>query len=53
MSAVVSHQLKGPPKKSWGLEMTILTCMMRDVSLHSHLADIVRIDPVALPRCAR
>ncbi|KIP11685.1 hypothetical protein PHLGIDRAFT_437020 [Phlebiopsis gigantea 11061_1 CR5-6] len=43
VSAVVSHQLRGPLKKSWGIQMTILTCIMRDVSRHSHLADIAMI----------
>ena len=42
VAAVISHQLRGPLKPSWGIEMTILTCLMRDVSRHSHLADIVR-----------
>lgn len=45
VSAVVSHHIRGPPKKSWGIEMTILTCIMRDVNQHSYLADIVSSPP--------
>ena len=41
VAALVSHSIRGPPKKSWGIEMTFMTCMMRDLSRHSHLADIV------------
>ncbi len=41
VTALVSHHVRGPPKKSWGIEMTLLTCIMRDVGHHSHLADIV------------
>ena len=39
---VLSHQLWGPRRKSWGIEMTVLAAIMRDVSLHTHLADLVR-----------
>ena len=38
---VISHHLWGPRRKSWGIEMTIITSLMRDVSRHSALADIV------------
>lgn len=31
-SAIVSHLLYGPPKKSWGVEMSILTRMIREVA---------------------
>lgn len=41
LAALISHSIRGPPKKSWGIEMTFITCMMRDLSRHSHLADIV------------
>ena len=40
---VVAHQVWGPRRKSWGIEMTLLSSMMRDVSRYSHLTDIVRI----------
>lgn len=43
VSAVIAHQLRGPARPSWGIEMTILTCIMRDVSRHSHLADIAMV----------
>ncbi|KAI8981123.1 Alpha/Beta hydrolase protein [Trametes punicea] len=37
---VLSHHLWGPPRKSWGIEMTLLSSIMRGVSRYSHLADI-------------
>ncbi|KAI0652405.1 Alpha/Beta hydrolase protein [Trametes meyenii] len=37
---VVSHHIWGPPRKSWGIEMTLLSSMMRGVSRYSHLTDI-------------
>ncbi|KAG2345195.1 alpha/beta-hydrolase [Suillus weaverae] len=37
---VISHHVWGPRRKSWGIEMTILSSLMRDVSRHSALADI-------------
>ncbi|KAI0785317.1 Alpha/Beta hydrolase protein [Irpex lacteus] len=43
LTAAASHTLHGPPRKSWGIEMTILTAIMRDVNLHSHLADLPTI----------
>ncbi|KAI0081103.1 hypothetical protein K474DRAFT_1764451 [Panus rudis PR-1116 ss-1] len=42
-STLLSYTLRGPPKKSWGLQMTLLSCIMRDVGYHSHLADITTI----------
>lgn len=38
----LSHHLWGPPRKSWGIEMTLLSSMMRGVSHYTHLTDIVR-----------
>jgi hypothetical protein len=40
---VISHGVYGPPRKTWGIEMTIISCMMRDLNRHSHLVDIVNI----------
>ncbi|KAI0756250.1 Alpha/Beta hydrolase protein [Daedaleopsis nitida] len=40
---VVSHQLWGPRRKSWGIEMTLVTSIMRGVSRYSHLTDIETI----------
>ncbi|KAG2075190.1 alpha/beta-hydrolase [Suillus decipiens] len=37
---VISHHVWGPRRKSWGIEMTILSSLMRDVSRHAALADI-------------
>ncbi|KAH9858344.1 Alpha/Beta hydrolase protein [Lenzites betulinus] len=36
----LSHHLWGPPRKSWGIEMTLLSSMMRGVSHYTHLTDI-------------
>ena len=38
---ILSHQIWGPRKKSWGLEMTIFNSIMRDTGRHSALVDIV------------
>ncbi|KAH9949401.1 Alpha/Beta hydrolase protein [Amylocystis lapponica] len=43
VSDVVSHQIWGPRRKSWGIEMTLLSSIMRDVGRHSQLADVVTI----------
>ncbi|KAI0783326.1 Alpha/Beta hydrolase protein [Abortiporus biennis] len=43
VSATVSHHLRGPAKKSWGIEMTLLSSIMRDAGRHSHLADVATI----------
>ncbi|KAG2154560.1 Alpha/Beta hydrolase protein [Suillus clintonianus] len=40
---VISHHVWGPRRKSWGIEMTILSSIMRDVSRHSALADITMV----------
>lgn len=40
-SAIASHVIYGPPKKSWGVEMSILTRMIRETAeRHSSLATI-------------
>jgi hypothetical protein len=38
---VLSHHLRGPRKKSWGIEMTLITSILRNAGNHSYLADIV------------
>ncbi|KAJ3553417.1 hypothetical protein NM688_g3626 [Phlebia brevispora] len=43
VTALLSYHIRGPPKKSWGIEMTLLSCIMRDISRHSQLADIAMI----------
>ncbi|KZP28801.1 alpha/beta-hydrolase [Athelia psychrophila] len=40
---VLSHGIWGPRKKSWGIEMTIITTLMRDVGQHSALVDIATV----------
>ncbi|KIM31627.1 hypothetical protein M408DRAFT_235905 [Serendipita vermifera MAFF 305830] len=39
-SDLLRHQLIGARKKSWGLEMTILSAFMRNIGHHSTLADL-------------
>lgn len=40
---VLSHQIWGPRKKSWGIEMTIATSLVRGTGRHTGLIDIVRL----------
>ncbi|KAH7923234.1 alpha/beta-hydrolase [Leucogyrophana mollusca] len=40
---ILSHHILGPRRKTWGIEMTIITSLMRDVSRHSALADIAMV----------
>ncbi|KAL0951651.1 hypothetical protein HGRIS_008331 [Hohenbuehelia grisea] len=37
---VISHGIWGPRKKSWGIEMTVITSFMRGTGRHSGLVDI-------------
>ncbi|KAK0545864.1 hypothetical protein OC846_005504 [Tilletia horrida] len=39
-SAIASHAIYGPPKKSWGVEMSVFTRIMRDCGQHSEFATI-------------
>lgn len=47
---VVSHQIWGPRRKSWGIEMTLLSSIMRGMSRYSHLTDIVSSSVEPRPR---
>jgi len=38
---IVLHNLWGPRRKSWGIEMTIINSLMRDAGRHSALVDVV------------
>lgn len=38
---ILVHHIWGPRRRTWGIEMTVINSMMRDVSRHSSLADIV------------
>ncbi|KXN88868.1 Monoterpene epsilon-lactone hydrolase [Leucoagaricus sp. SymC.cos] len=40
---VLSHQIWGPRKKSWGIEMTIATSLVRGTGRHTGLVDISTI----------
>jgi len=39
-SAIASHAIYGPAKKSWGIEMSIFTRIMRDTAAYSELSTI-------------
>ncbi|TDL28074.1 hypothetical protein BD410DRAFT_782035 [Rickenella mellea] len=42
-SEVVSHHIWGPRRKSWGIEMTMITSFMRNAGQHSHLIDMATL----------
>ncbi|PWN44207.1 Pkinase-domain-containing protein [Ceraceosorus guamensis] len=39
-SAIASHAVYGPPKKSWGIEMSVFTRIMRDSAQYTQFATI-------------
>ncbi|GAA5858543.1 hypothetical protein JCM8547_007353 [Rhodosporidiobolus lusitaniae] len=41
--AFVQHHLFGPPKPSWGVELTLFTTFLREVSSYSHLSSLTRL----------
>ncbi|PKI85103.1 hypothetical protein MVES_000778 [Malassezia vespertilionis] len=45
-SVIASHAIYGPPKKSWGVEMSILTRAIRDMVKHSEFATIPTLQKV-------
>ncbi|KAJ8295819.1 Acetyl-hydrolase [Rhodotorula toruloides] len=44
--AFVQHHLYGPPKPSWGVELTLFTTFLREVSSYSHLSSLARLRSV-------
>lgn len=40
---IVAYNIWGPRRRTWGIEMTIINSLMRDVSRHSALADIAMV----------
>ncbi|GAA5833998.1 hypothetical protein JCM11251_003588 [Rhodosporidiobolus azoricus] len=44
--AFVQHHLYGPPKPSWGVELTLFTTFLREVSSYSHLSSLTRLRSV-------
>jgi hypothetical protein len=51
---VLSHHIWGPRKKSWGIEMTVISSFMRDARYHTSLVDLVSASCLKLsPRCKR
>lgn len=39
-SAIASHAFYGPPKKSWGIEMSVFTKIMRDTASYTEFATV-------------
>ncbi|KZT72905.1 hypothetical protein DAEQUDRAFT_762704 [Daedalea quercina L-15889] len=39
-AALIYHHVWGPRRKSWTIEMTLLSALMRNVGQHSHLGDM-------------
>ncbi|GAA5952935.1 hypothetical protein JCM21900_001522 [Sporobolomyces salmonicolor] len=44
--AFVQHHLYGPPKPSWGVELTLFTTFLREVASYSHLSSLARLRSV-------
>ncbi|BGP23256.1 esterase / lipase [Rhodotorula toruloides] len=44
--AFLQHHLYGPPKPSWGVELTLFTTFLREVSSYSHLSSLARLRSV-------
>ncbi|KAF8560127.1 alpha/beta-hydrolase [Imleria badia] len=40
---IIVHHIWGPRRRTWGIEMTVINSVMRDVSRHSSLADITMV----------
>ncbi|KAF7307197.1 Methionine aminopeptidase 2 [Mycena indigotica] len=43
VGAVIAHNIYGPRRPSWGIEMTLITSFMRNAGQHSALVDIATI----------
>lgn len=41
--AFLNHHLYGPPKPSWGVELTLFTSFLREVAAYSHLSSLARL----------
>lgn len=39
---VLKFYIRGPERKSWGIEMTLINSLMKGAARHSALVDIVR-----------
>ncbi|GAA5880004.1 hypothetical protein JCM1840_005287 [Sporobolomyces johnsonii] len=44
--AFLQHHLYGPPKPSWGVELTLFTTFLREVASYSHLSSLARLRSV-------
>ncbi|KAF5368407.1 hypothetical protein D9758_002167 [Tetrapyrgos nigripes] len=40
---IILHKLRGPKRKSWGIEMTVINSLMRGAGRHSALVDLATI----------
>ncbi|SPO31493.1 related to calmodulin-dependent protein kinase [Ustilago trichophora] len=45
-TAVASHAIYGPPKKSWGIETSVFTRVLRDIAEYSEFASIEGLQKV-------
>jgi len=43
-SDVLSHHIWGPRRKTWGIEMTIITSLLRGADRHSAFVDIASLN---------
>lgn len=43
---IASHAIYGPPKKSWGVEMSVLTKTIREISKHTDLTTVPLLQKV-------
>ncbi len=39
----LAHTIWGPRKKSWGIQMTLMSSLMRGAGQHTELMDVVRL----------
>ncbi|KAK4053444.1 hypothetical protein OIV83_001610 [Microbotryomycetes sp. JL201] len=46
VKAFANHHIYGPPKPSWGVELTLFTSMLREVAAYSHLSSVQRLRSV-------
>ncbi|KAM0788475.1 hypothetical protein ACM66B_001608 [Microbotryomycetes sp. NB124-2] len=46
LKAFANHHIYGPPKPSWGVELTLFTSMLREVAAYSHLSSVQRLRSV-------
>lgn len=50
--AFLNHHLYGPPKPSWGVELTLFTAFLREAAAYSHLSSLARLRSALLQSSA-